>query len=99
MAQKIRLTRWHDTARSTSVRLGKKSKFPYLIVSLAEERLPSCGESARKKMSELFGFHTFDMRAEFTQFFVKMLVTAIYVIDAAHFGDSICFQPCQHQRG
>src|SRR5438477_11976691 len=44
-------------------------------------------------------FYALDVCAEFAQFFIKMFVTAVDVIYAAHFGDSIRFQSRKHQRG
>ena len=40
-------------------------------------------------LAPLLAFHTFDVRAEFAQFFIKVFVTTIYMIDAAYFGNSV----------
>ena len=44
-------------------------------------------------------FHTFDVRAKLAQLFIEMLVAAIDVINAAHFGRSLGFQAGEDERG
>src|SRR6266705_4995261 len=74
------------------------SMFPCLNLSLAKTTTACLPREAQEKKIRLRCFYALDVRTEFAQFFIEMLVAAVDVIDAAHFGDSICFQPCEHQR-
>ena len=51
---------------------------------------------ARKKI-RLRCLYALDVRAEFAQFFIEPLITAVDVIDATHLGNSIRFKSRKHQ--
>ena len=96
--------RWRGKGRTT---FGHRMKWmevvevfdPYLSFRLritTTARLPPT--RARKKIG-LCCFYPLDVRAEFAQFFIEMLVAAIDVIDAADFSNSVGLQSRKHQRG
>jgi len=51
-----------------------------------------CSPVEEQKIYALLCLYPFDVRAEFLQFFVKMFVAAVDVIDTANFGDAVGLQ-------
>ena len=61
----------------------------FLTIRLHETTTAHLPPEEQEKRVRLCCFHTLDVRAEFDQFFIKVFVTTIDVIDAAHFGNSV----------
>ena len=62
---------------------------PYYSFVAYHNDSPLADTRARKKIG-LRCFCPLDVCAEFAQFFIEMLVSAVDVVDAAYFGNSVC---------
>jgi len=72
---------------------------PYLSFRLRITTTACWPREAQGKRFDYRCFYALDVCAEFAQFFIKMFVAAVDMIDTTDLGYSVGFQACKHQRG